>query len=81
MQNIVRLHPQDVTVEMARTGVSRRHLAHVAGLHYNTLKGIGRPGWNPRWETLEALCRALAAMPDAKTKNDVSRRMDAPSSH
>jgi 3,4-dihydroxy 2-butanone 4-phosphate synthase/GTP cyclohydrolase II len=42
-------------------GMSRSGLARAAGLHANTLRDCGEPGWNPTAETLGKLERFLAA--------------------
>ena len=40
-------------------GMSRSGLARAAGLHANTLRDLGEPGWNPTAETLAKLERFL----------------------
>jgi 3,4-dihydroxy 2-butanone 4-phosphate synthase/GTP cyclohydrolase II len=45
-------------------GMTRAGLARAAGLHANTLRDCGEPGWNPTADTLGKLERFLAANDD-----------------
>lgn len=55
-------------IEHIRRFVSDRNiapatLARAAGLHANTLRDLNSPDWNPRWETIEAVEKAIAGWP------------------
>ena len=45
-------------------GMSRSGLARAAGLHANTLRDAGLPGWNPTADTLAKLERVLSESDD-----------------
>lgn len=51
-------HPDTVRDAIQRSAIPKKELAKRAGLHPNTLTGVEQPQWNPRWNTLEALCAA-----------------------
>jgi DNA-binding XRE family transcriptional regulator len=40
-------------------GMNKTLLAHLAGVHRNTLEGIEEPGWNPAVKTLERIMRVV----------------------
>jgi 3,4-dihydroxy 2-butanone 4-phosphate synthase/GTP cyclohydrolase II len=44
-----------IRTHLADTGASRSGLARAAGLHANTLRDLGEPGWNPTADTLAKL--------------------------
>lgn len=43
----------------SKEGIRPSTLARISGLHKNTLRGIFRPRWSPRAETLERIAKAL----------------------
>jgi 3,4-dihydroxy 2-butanone 4-phosphate synthase / GTP cyclohydrolase II len=53
-----------ITTLVADGAVTRAGLARAAGLHANTLRDCGEPGWNPTAETLGKLERFLLANDD-----------------
>lgn len=52
-------HPDLVRDAITRSAITKTELARRAGLHPNSLTDVERPSWNPRWLTLEGLCRAV----------------------
>lgn len=50
-------HPDFVRDAVNRSAISKADLAARAEVHPNSLADIG-PDWNPKWKTLEKLCRA-----------------------
>lgn len=56
---ITRRHPNDVRDAVSRLGISKTELVTITGLNKNTLTGVERDDWNPRWKTLEKLCLAI----------------------
>lgn len=55
-----RLHPSIIRVALAGRIVTKANLARRAGIHPNSLNGCESATWSPRWDTLKALCDALA---------------------
>lgn len=55
---ITRRHPDDVRDAVNRSAISKSDLATRAQVHVNTLAELDSPKWNPKWRTLDALCRA-----------------------
>lgn len=53
-----------ITLLVGDGGMTRAGLARAAGLHANTLRDCGEPGWNPTAETLGKLERFLLANDD-----------------
>jgi 3,4-dihydroxy 2-butanone 4-phosphate synthase / GTP cyclohydrolase II len=53
-----------VTTLVSTGGMTRAGLARAAGLHANTLRDCGEPGWNPTADTLGKLERFLLANDD-----------------
>jgi 3,4-dihydroxy 2-butanone 4-phosphate synthase / GTP cyclohydrolase II len=53
-----------ITTLVADGAMTRAGLARAAGLHANTLRDCGEPGWNPTAETLGKLERFLLANDD-----------------
>lgn len=56
--DVIRRHPDDVRDAVNRSQIAKADLARRAGLHANSLADLDSPDWNPRWKTLDALCRA-----------------------
>jgi len=54
-----RRHPDDVRDAIRRSRIAKAEIARRAGVHPRTLSNVELPGWNPRWQTLDALCRAI----------------------
>ena len=52
------IHPDTVRDAIQRSAIPKKDLAERAGLHPNTLTGVERPSWSPRWDTLVKLCTA-----------------------
>lgn len=52
------VHPDEVRLAISDGGVSKAALAREAKLHENTLRNIESDDWNPRFRTLEVLCKA-----------------------
>ena len=55
-----------VTSLVTSGSMSRAGLARAAGLHANTLRDCGEPGWNPTAETLGKLERFLLSNDDRR---------------
>ena len=53
-----RRHPDDVRDAIDRCGITKAALCERTGLNKNTLTGLHNPEWDPRWSTLDKLCRA-----------------------
>jgi 3,4-dihydroxy 2-butanone 4-phosphate synthase / GTP cyclohydrolase II len=53
-----------ITALVTDGGMTRAGLARAAGLHANTLRDCGEPGWNPTAETLGKLERFLSSNDD-----------------
>lgn len=60
--DVIRRHPDDVRDAVNRCAIAKADLARRAGLHPNSLADLDSPDWNPRWQTLDALCRAAEAI-------------------
>ena len=55
MATRIRILISDLRTAAASSSLSNRKLAHLAGLHLNTLRGLRTPGWCPTVRTLERL--------------------------
>lgn len=53
------IHPDTVRDAVARSAISKAELARAASLHPNSLLGMEKDDWNPRWDTLRRLCDAV----------------------
>lgn len=61
-ENPMQIHPNYVRETVGELGVQKKDLAEKAQVNKNTLNGIESPDWNPKWKTLEALCKAASAI-------------------
>jgi len=60
------IHPDTVRSAVARSAISKAELARAAGMHPNSLSGLEREDWNPRWQTLSDLCKAVESIKMAR---------------
>ena len=60
METLMQIHPNIVRDAVSRSGISKAEIARRAEVHPNSLVGIEVvEAWNPKWFTLEALCKAV----------------------
>ena len=65
-----------ITTLVTTGGMTRAGLARAAGLHANTLRDCGEPGWNPTAETLGKLERFLMSNDDRPALASIEEIID-----
>lgn len=71
----------DLVRAASRRGISKRSLARQAGLHENTLAGLGKPGWGPSAATIRRLEAILLAPPGVAYHGDAGGYTIEPPPH
>jgi len=55
-------HPDIVRDAISRCAITKADLSQRSGINRSNLRDIDKPDWNPKWETLSALCDAVRAI-------------------